>query len=324
MKSGEQILILTSKGAEELRNHASQLDVSAKNTLALIAEGCNTADAILQRSMFPHNAVVDGLRRLLTKKLVIMADDEAAARAGGAAGSARSTRRELRLNFGISPSQARFALSNFCMDEFGTDGQYLVDAVSLCNDVMSLQELLNSVRSEIDERFPGRLPALVACVHEINETDDTSPTGAHAQPAAPAAKPAPIKPAPAKPAAAKPAPASPAPAKPAAPKAASDRAPDIRPAPTIRKPTSAAGGGPDPMRLESGISLAQARFALSEFCLNQFGVQGREFVDAVNRCSDVNGAQKVLNLIRTELLNRHREGVPLLLACVREINETAL
>ena len=170
MKSGEQILILTSKGTEELRNHASQLDVSAKNTLSLIAQGCNTADAILQRSMFPHNTVVDGLRRLLTKKLVVMADEEPAARTGGAAGSARSSRGELRLNFGISPSQARFALSNFCMDEFGTDGQYLVDAVSLCNDVISLQEVLNSIRSEIDERFPARLPVLVACVREINET----------------------------------------------------------------------------------------------------------------------------------------------------------
>jgi hypothetical protein len=307
MKSGEQILILTSKGTEELRNHASQLDVSAKNTLSLIAEGCNTADAILQRSMFPHNTVVDGLRRLLTKKLVVIAEDEPAGHAGGAVGSARSSRRELRLNFGISPSQARFALSNFCMDEFGTDGQYLVDAVSLCNDVMSLQELLNSVRSEIDERFPDRLPALVACVREINETDDTSPTGAHAQPDAPAAKPAAATPAGAKPAAAKPAPL---------------RAPDIRPA--SPKPPSAAGSGSDPMRLESGVSLAQTRFALSEFCLNQFGVRGQEFVDAVNRCSDVAGAQKVLNSIRTELLTRHRDRLPLLLACVREINETAL
>ena len=77
------------------------------------------------------------------------------------------------------------------------------------------------------------------------------------------------------------------------------------------------------MRLESGVSLAQARFALSEFCLNQFGVQGQEFVDTVNRCRDVAGAQKVLNSIRTELLTRHGDRLPLLLACVREINETA-
>jgi hypothetical protein len=297
MKSGEQVLILTAKGTEELRNHASQLDASARNILSLIEQGCRTTDAILQRSMFPHNSVVDGLRRLLTNRFVAMADDEPAPRPGGSVDS-RGGRRELRLNFGISPSQARFALSNFCMDEFGTDGQYLVDAVSLCNDVMSLQEVLNSIRAEVDERLANRLPALVVCVREINETDDASPTGSHAQAAAPAVKPAPSKP-------------------------ASARAlPEVRPVPA-QKPAASGSQGPDPLRLEPGISHAQARFALTEFCLNQFGVQGQEFVDAVNRCGDVPALQKVLNLIRTDLFNRHRDRLPQLVACVREINDTA-
>ena len=295
MKSGEQVLILTAKGTQELRQHAFQLDVTARNILSLIEQGHKTADAVLQKSMFPHNSVVDGLRRLLTNKFVAIADDEPA-RGGGAVDSARVARRELRLSFGISPSHARFALSNFCMDEFGTDGQHLVDTVSLCTDVMSLQEVLNSIRAEVAERFADRLPALVVCVREINETDEA--TGSHAQPAVPAPKAAAGKPEPAK-----------------AP-------PDIKPAYT-QKPSAGGGHGPDPTRLESGISLAQARFALTEFCLDQFGVQGQEFVDAVNRCGDVPRLQKVLNLIRTDLINRHRDRLPVLVACVREINETA-
>jgi hypothetical protein len=298
MKSGEQVLILTAKGTEELRQHAFHLDVTARNILSLIEQGCKTSDAILQRSMFPHNSVIEGLRRLLTNKFVAIADDEPASRSGGAADSARVARRELRLNFGISPSQARFALSNFCMDEFGTDGQYLVDAVSLCSDVMSLQEVLNSIRAEVAERFADRLPALVVCVREINETDDASPTGSHVQTTATAAKPAPSKP------------------------TRERGAPDIKPA-HGQKPAASGSHGPDPLRLEPGISLAQARFALTEFCLNQFGVQGQQFVDAVNRCGDVPGLQKVLSLIRTDLFNRHRDLLPLFVACVREINDTA-
>jgi hypothetical protein len=47
-------------------------------------------------------------------------------------------------------------------------------------------------------------------------------------------------------------------------------------------------------------------------------------VDAVSRCGDVTGLQKVLNLIRTDLLSRQRDSLPLLVACVREINDTAL
>jgi len=319
MKSGDQVLVLTSKGSEELRNHAFQLDVSARNILSLIEQGCKTADAILQRSMFPHNTVVDSLRRLLTNKFVAYAEDEPAPRAAGLPNTGRPSRRDLRLNFGISPSQARFALSNFCMDEFGTDGQYLVDAVSLCNDVMSLQEVLNSIRADVDERYPGRISALIACVRGINETDDSSPTGSHEQASAVPAKSPPPKPAMLKvvlptstptstPRAATPAPGRPVPA------------PGSTPA---SKPASGGAEATDPMRLEADVSLAQARFTLSEFCLNQFGVQSQEFVDAVNRCSDVAGVQKVLNLIRTEMLNRHRDRLPQLIACVREINETA-
>ena len=90
------------------------------------------------------------------------------------------------------------------------------------------------------------------------------------------------------------------------------------------KPGSAGTPAADQLRLESGISLAQARFALSEFCLNHFGVGGQELVDAVNHCRDVPGLQKALTLIRTEVLNHYRERMPALAVCVREINETAL
>jgi hypothetical protein len=292
MKSGDQILVLTSKGIEELRNHAFQLDVSARNILSLLEQGCKTSDAILQRSMFPHNTVVDSLRRLLTNKFVVFAEDEANSRAGGSPGAARPGRRDLRLNFGIAPSQARFALSNFCMDEFGTDGQFLVDAVSLCTDIMSLQEVLNSIRSEIEERLPGRMPALIACVRELNDTDDAASTGSHPQ-------------------------SEPVPAK-----IPSMKPPTLKVVAPAQKPVAADAS--DPMRLDAEISLSQARFMLSEFCLNQFGVQSQEFVDAVNRCGDVAGLQKVLSLIRTEILSGHRDRLPQLIACVREINDTAL
>src|ERR1700722_4654484 len=114
MKSGEQVLILTAKGTEELPQPAFQLDVTARNILSLIEQGCKTADAILQRSMFPHNTVVDSLRRLLTNKFIAFVEDEPAPapRAAGLPNTGRPARRDLRLNFGISPSQSRFALSN--------------------------------------------------------------------------------------------------------------------------------------------------------------------------------------------------------------------
>jgi hypothetical protein len=288
-KSSGEFFVLTPKGARELHNRHLELDATAKNILQLIEEGAATAEAILERSMFPHNTVIAGLRRLLGNKLIAAAaDGPGAPQVSGKSASARSGRRELRLKFGISPAQARFALSNFCMDHFGAEERYLVDAISLCADAMTLQEVLNSIRSEVDERFPDHLPALFDCVREINETDDTAaPPGA-------AASPAPDRRASVRPAAGPPSAKKPAPSEPA-----------------------------DPMHLDSGVSLAQARYTLSEFCLNEFGVRGQEFVEAVNQCRDVPGLQKVLSLIRTEVLNHHGDRLPALAASVREINETA-
>jgi hypothetical protein len=291
-KSSGEFFVLTPKGAQELHNRHLELDATAKNILQLIEEGAATAEAILERSMFPHNTVIAGLRRLLSNKLIAAAADGLGApQASGKSASARSGRRELRLKFGISPAQARFALSNFCMDHFGAEERYLVDAISLCADAMTLQEVLNSIRAEVDERFPDHLPALFDCVREINETDDAAAPPAAAAPAAPAAP---------------------------------DRRASVRPAasaPSVKKPAPREPA--DPMHLDSGVSLAQARYTLSEFCLNQFGVRGQEFVDAVNQCRDVPGLQKVLSLIRTEVLNHHGDRLPALAASVREINETA-
>ena len=79
---------------------------------------------------------------------------------------------------------------------------------------------------------------------------------------------------------------------------------------------------PDPLRLEAGVSLAQARFMLSDFCLEQFGARAQQFMDAMDRCRDVAALQKVLSLIGTDVAERQRERLPKLIDCVREINAT--
>ncbi len=82
---------------------------------------------------------------------------------------------DLRLKAGISPSQARFALSNFCLTHFGAGGQDFVDMLDLCLDVNQLQEVLKIIREEVRARYPERLPALVSCVREANDDGETSP-----------------------------------------------------------------------------------------------------------------------------------------------------
>jgi hypothetical protein len=73
MRSGEESLCLTPKGMEELRSRAHKLDVTARNILYLIRLGSTTAEAILQRTIFPRDAVIDKLRRLMGNEFVALA-----------------------------------------------------------------------------------------------------------------------------------------------------------------------------------------------------------------------------------------------------------
>lgn len=217
---------------------------------------------------------------------------------------------DVQLKAGISPSHTRFTLSNFCLSNFGADGQYLADLIDFCVDTHQLQEALNAIREEVHSRFPDRLPTLIACVRDANQTAAETD--------------APIAP---KVAAPPPASSPPAlrravggvamgiaqaavPARAAAPR-------------SVALPQPSLGAATDPLQLRAGVSLAQARFALSEFCLDQFSARAQQFMDAIEGCRDVAALQKVLNTITADVQERHRERLPKLINCMREINQTA-
>jgi len=215
---------------------------------------------------------------------------------------------DVLLKAGVSLSHVRFTLSNFCLNNFGADGQYLADLIDFCVDGKQLQEVLNTIRDEVRSRFPDRVPTLAACVRELNETA--------AESSAPKAT----------------APSLAAPLPPLAPKRAAQGAPmgsTLAASARGVVPRGAAQLQParsvvtDPLWLEAGVSLAQARFELSEFCLNQFGARAHQLMDAIDRCADLNALQKVLILIGADVEARHRECLPKLIDCVREINATA-
>jgi hypothetical protein len=173
VKAGEKYFLVTPKGVEELRGRAHKLDAGAKNILSLIEQGSTNPDAILQRSKAPRETVIDGLRWLVSHGFVATATSDGTASQGAhdAASVTSSISERLRLKPGISPAQARFLLTDFCLDQFGADGQVLADAVEFCTDVTSLQMALDNIRTEVKRLGPEGRAALVACVREINETD---------------------------------------------------------------------------------------------------------------------------------------------------------
>jgi hypothetical protein len=176
MQAGEKFFLLTPKGTEELRGRTPNLDAVARSILSLIEQGITVAESILQRSKFTRDQVIEGLRVLLSSGFISssMSDGttpQAPPVPTPAVSVADSVSERLRLKPGISPSQARFVLSDFCLDQFGANGQDLAEAVGFCTDVASLQLALDNIRTEVKKLFPERRAALVACVREINETD---------------------------------------------------------------------------------------------------------------------------------------------------------
>jgi hypothetical protein len=177
MKAGEKFFLLTPKGMEELRGRTPKLDSTGRSILSLIDQGTSVAESILQRSKLTRDQVIEGLRSLLSSGFISTSTGDATVQPTPeptpepTPSVADSVSERLRLKPGISPSQARFALSNFCLDQFGTNGQDLAEAVGFCTDVDSLQMALDNIRTEVKKLFPERRAALVACVREINETD---------------------------------------------------------------------------------------------------------------------------------------------------------
>jgi hypothetical protein len=178
MKAGEKYFLLTPKGVEELRGQAPKLNAGARNFLSLIEQGHSTAEVMLQRSKASRDDVIEGLRLLLSGGLISTATSDGSTPAATPASApapaptvADSISERLRLKPGISPSQARFLLADFCLEQFGTAGKDLSDALEFCTDVPSLQLALDSIRTEVKKVCPERRPALVACVREINDTD---------------------------------------------------------------------------------------------------------------------------------------------------------
>jgi hypothetical protein len=211
----------------------------------------------------------------------------------------------LRLKSGISLSQARFALSNFCLSNLGADGQYFADVIDFCTDVNQLQAVLQTIRDEVQGRCPDRFPALLICVREANDDGETSlPTAVVPPPKPPVS-------------------ATPKRVARAVSKVNGIAASSHLVAPrAIATAQALRGPETDSLQLDAGISLAHARFILTEFCLDRFGARGQQLADAIDRCTDVAALHEVLSVLGAQVREHHRDALPRLTECVREINET--
>lgn len=189
--NGSAYFVLTRKGSEELSTRTHRLDIKLRNILFLIQKGTPTIEAILQNSIFPREEVVEKLRALLKEQFVALNAGSSpvdriaapgnrpatidipltAEAVGGAAAGRSSSSPFLSLLPHASPSQARFVLCDFCLDQFGMRAQPMVDAINAAPSIAELQQVLDDISVQMQKHFEDQLPALAVRVREINEAD---------------------------------------------------------------------------------------------------------------------------------------------------------
>jgi hypothetical protein len=192
---------LTLKGVEELSTRTYRLDVRLRNILFLVQKGSATFEAILQNSIFPQEEVLERVRGLINDKFIALtpagvptpaaptvpagaaAAPNTVAPAAAPSLAATQTTSGLRaptriggdafpaLEAGISLSQARFVLCDFCLDEFGAGAPEKTERINAATALGTLQRALDDIYEEL--RAAKRQEAIAQLADRVKEINDT-------------------------------------------------------------------------------------------------------------------------------------------------------
>lgn len=157
-------LSLTPKGVEEVMNRAFKLSVRHRSVLIVLGKP-QTIEHILQmQQIYHHDEIIETINDLVNEGFVAV-NGTAILRATTSAPSGN-----IQLVDGITISEAKFLLIDFCVDSFGTQSQKYVDELGGCKNEKCLQLCLAEIYAATEIRSPDRLPALLEIVKEINAT----------------------------------------------------------------------------------------------------------------------------------------------------------
>jgi len=162
-------LALTPKGIEELRHRTYRLDVRSRNILFLIETGQTTLAAIAQKSPLRREEIDQRADVLLAEGFVAI--HSAAQKAVASRATPPPPAGVVpQLKSGVSLPEARFALSDFCLDCFGVAGQTTMNLLERCNDEDTLRKILAAIVTAVEKSHRGQLSVLAVVVEGINAT----------------------------------------------------------------------------------------------------------------------------------------------------------
>lgn len=165
-------LYITPKGEDEVKRRVYKLDMK-KRSLLILLDRPQTIEYLGGKTVLPpeeFNAVIISLIQdgfIATGNVAVGAAAPSAAAAGSAqpAGNVR-----IHIDDDVILSEAKFLLTDFCVDSFGTSSQAYVDAIRACKSVNDLRYQLNAILAAAEKQAPAQLPTLIKVIQEINAT----------------------------------------------------------------------------------------------------------------------------------------------------------
>jgi len=165
-------LHLTPKGEDEIKRRVYKLDMK-KRSLMILLDKPQTVDHLAHKTVLHLDEFLAEINTLVHEGFVAIGGGST--QPSGAPGLARSTPgasvgNHLHLDDEVIVSEAKFLLTDFCVDSFGTQSQAFVDAIRTCKSVKDIRPQLNEVFAATQKFCPKQLPTLLDIITAINAT----------------------------------------------------------------------------------------------------------------------------------------------------------
>ena len=168
-------LHITKKGKDEVEQRVYKLNIKKRSVLILLDKP-QTIEQILHRTVFPEEEIIEEVQLLIRDGFIDIGS------AGGPTPTAAAPKAEpspvvmpaqagsLHLDPEAMLSEAKFLLTDFCVDSFGTESQAFIDQIRACKNIQDLDSYLRNIQAATGKICPERQPILVKLVKDINET----------------------------------------------------------------------------------------------------------------------------------------------------------
>lgn len=162
-------LQITAKGEDEIRSRTHRLGLKKRSVLLLL-DRPQPVQHVLAKSVLPQGEAIEEIRALLAEQFLVVSAGGAPGAAASGAPAAADADSHFHLHAGIIVSEAKFLLTDFCVDHFGTRSQAFADEIGACSRENELRLCLGKIVAAAQKQCPQRIPDLLRLVTEINAT----------------------------------------------------------------------------------------------------------------------------------------------------------